>query len=183
MLDCTKHGVDLWGYGPFEKRHAELVETATARGDKPPVGHELFRRAYEGESGQRASLVMAVAAAEVGVKECIIDLAPDTEWLALNVPSPPLDKILKKYLPGLKKKCMDPNRLDEIPQSITKVLKRAMEIRNEIAHKGAPPPCSAELIEILTAVHDLLYILDYYCGHEWALEYLSKQTKQKLRLQ
>lgn len=48
---------------------------------------------------------MMTSALETGIKTHISKLSPDTEWLLENLPSPPIDKIFKNYIPLLYEKC------------------------------------------------------------------------------
>jgi hypothetical protein len=43
-------------------------------------------------------MILAVAAAEVGFKQFIVQMQPETKWLVANLPSPPLDKMLAEFL-------------------------------------------------------------------------------------
>jgi hypothetical protein len=53
-----------------------------------PLGHELFYEAWSlRHESPRSSLMLGIAAAEVGLKECIAILAPDTKWLINKLPS------------------------------------------------------------------------------------------------
>ncbi len=67
-----------------------------------PVGHELIREAWDLRvRSARGALVLGVAALEAGVKQFVQELVPDTSWLLENLPSPPMEKILKTYLPSI----------------------------------------------------------------------------------
>src|SRR2546422_3448400 len=67
-----------------------------------PLGHELLREAFRNQrDNTRSAVVMAVAAAETAMKELVVTLAPETRWLMENIPSPPLDKIIREYLEQL----------------------------------------------------------------------------------
>ncbi|MDI7278258.1 MAG: hypothetical protein QME94_19950, partial [Anaerolineae bacterium] len=75
------------------------VEQLLAAGSLSPLAHELLREAWsQRRDNPRSALVIAVAAAETGVKEFIANLVPQARWLATELPSPPLRKILKDYL-------------------------------------------------------------------------------------
>ena len=61
-----------------------------------PLGHELFYEAWSlRHDSPRSSLMLGITAAEVGLKECIAILAPDTKWLINNLPSPPIQLLLR----------------------------------------------------------------------------------------
>ncbi len=78
------------------------IEALVASGEDEPLHHSLFREA-SAQIGlnPRSALLIAIAAAEIAVKRCILTLVPDAEWLATNVPSPPLYLMITEYLPKL----------------------------------------------------------------------------------
>jgi hypothetical protein len=74
-----------------------------------------------------------------------------------------------------------------IPRSIRKSLDEMSRLRNKIIHTGEhdPDPKKEKLtIHSLYAkledVRDLLWILDYYAGHTWAREYISRERLEEL---
>jgi hypothetical protein len=67
---------------------ADLVTSS----QREPVAHELWREAWNlRHTNPRSSLVIGVAAAEVGLKQLIAASVPDAASLVENIPSPPLD--------------------------------------------------------------------------------------------
>jgi hypothetical protein len=134
-----------------------------------PLGHALLREAWQiRDSNIRSALVMAVAAAESGAKEFISTVAPDTSWLLENLPSPPLDKILKSYLPHLPSRSGDCQTVSQLPTDCFATLRRAVEVRNKIVHRRSVNIDQAALEGTLRAVVELLYFLDYHLGYGWA---------------
>ena len=92
---------DLRSPGVTEPTRAHLEELLK-RDVLAPVCHDLYREAWHQPlSNPRSSLVLAVAAAEVGVKECVGVLVPDAEWLVETLASPPIERMLREYLPRL----------------------------------------------------------------------------------
>jgi hypothetical protein len=68
-------------------------------GKEEPVAHQLFREAWAlRDSNPASALVIGMAAAELGVKELIGALVPNAQWLAKEIPSPSLVKILREYI-------------------------------------------------------------------------------------
>jgi hypothetical protein len=59
------------------------------------------------------------------------------------------------------------------PGKLIGTLEKAVEYRNKIVHAGKAPPEGKELLEILCAVEDFLWVCDRYAGHSWAAEYIS----------
>jgi hypothetical protein len=142
--------------------------------ESEPLGHELLREA-EGlcrTGGQRSAFVVAFMAAEVGVKNCIAELAPETEWLLTNIPSPPMMKLLQEQLPLVKAKNDFDGKVLPPPKEMCETLKKAVNMRNDIVHKGRHEKVGERLWEVIETVRDLLYLLDYYRGHKWALDFI-----------
>jgi len=70
-----------------------------------PLGRQLFREAWgQLSTHPRSALVIGVTAAEVGLKSLIATLVPGTDWLMQEIQTPPMGKILRKFLPTLKVK-------------------------------------------------------------------------------
>ncbi len=142
-----------------------------------PLGYELFYEAWElKKSNPRSSLIIGIAAIEAAFKECVSILIPDASWLINNVPSPPLIKMLNKFLPLLPCKQKIRGKIIPPPKAIMKILNDGVENRNLIAHGRSSQVDIKFLEEFLRAVRDLLYLLDYYSGHEWAWNNISSET-------
>ncbi len=149
-----------------------LVETGVAE----PLGRHLLREAWaQREASPRSALVLAIAAAEVGFKQFIGSLVPHAAWLVQNLPTPPLEAMLVKYLPSLPVKLRIKGKTVSIPDRILSEIRSGVLLRNQIAHKGAVSPKSDKLQRILFAVSDLLWILDLYGGYAWAGNYLRPE--------
>jgi len=157
------------------------VEEFLATGIEESFGHELLYEAWHqrGES-PRSALILAIAAAEVGLKFCIATLVPNSLWLATNVPSPPVEKILTEYLPTLPAKCTVNGRVLPPSAELMGKLKKGINLRNQVIHNKTEPLERETLREILLAVQSLLWILDYYSGYEWAWEYVDGITKYQM---
>ncbi len=161
--------------------HLEM-QSLLKDGRDEPLGHELFLEAWELRSrNPRSSLIIGMSAAEVSFKQCIGKLVPDAEWLASNVPTPPLDKMLSSYLPLLPARLTIEERVLKPPKSIRKAIEYGIRTRNLVVHVGGKPPKPKELKELLLCVRDLLYLLDGYCGFEWAFDNLREEIKQEMR--
>lgn len=147
----------------------------------PPAAHELLREAWRNiVPHPRSALLMAVAAAETAVKTLIVDLAPQTEWLIKELPSPPVDKMVKRYIVGLPVRCDFSGEVKPPPKSVQSALKRGIELRNAVVHGRSLELDASELRDLLLAIKDLLYLLDYYSGQEWALARLSNRARKEL---
>ena len=159
----------------------EDVNQIIASGTQEPVHHELFREAWGQRNGNaRSSLITGLSALEVAVKTTISTLIPNTTWLVENIPSPPVTKLLTEYLPKIPVINTIVGKVLPPPKSVMNLLKKAVTIRNQIAHIGGKPPDDESLDKILEAISDTLWLLDYYCGHLWAYSHISESTKQEL---
>lgn len=152
----------------------ELVTSS----EREPVAHELWREAWNlRHPNPRSSLVIGVAAAEVGIKQLIAALVPRAKSLVENIPSPPLDTMIRKVLPDLPIRAdVEPNR--RAPRHLRAAIVAAVEDRNRVVHLGATP--RSDLRETLLAIREFLYMLDMYSGHLWAEALLTEKTRSAL---
>jgi hypothetical protein len=142
-------------------------------GSDEPLAHQLFNDAWNLRyTNPRASLVVAVAAAEVGLKKVIGLIVPDAQWLLEEIPAPPIGKMLRKYIPTLKvtqirgKQIVPPSKLIE-------KLEDAAKARNKVVHVGEKAPGNKELGEMLEAIQDFLWICDMYRGQLRNVSFIS----------
>jgi hypothetical protein len=144
-----------------------------------PISRVLWREAnsFLGRN-ERAALVIGFTALEVGCKELIGELVPNAKWLAMEAPTPPLDKILSRYVPTL------PKKIDfvakAIPKPLLKSVKDAVEARNAIAHRGEFTWDTDRTSGTLSHFNDLLWMFNVYAGRRWATEHISSETRQLL---
>lgn len=124
---------------------------------------------------------MAMAAAEIGTKQLVSQLVPDAAWLAENLPTPPLIRMLSEYLPQLPLVNTDPPLVPP-PSSILDSLRKGVKMRNSAAHVGARALDHDDVQAVIEAVQDLLWLFDYYAGHRWALDHLSYERSVELNL-
>jgi hypothetical protein len=157
------------------------IESLIKANVNEPLGHELFLEAWQNrEKNPRSALIIGITAAEVGFKQCVGKLVPDAEWLATNSPSPPLVKMLSHYLPTLPTKLKIQDKVLKPPRSIRKALDEGIAARNDTTHAGIAPPKGEELEKLLLSVRDLLYLLDVYCGFEWALNNIRTEVQLEM---
>ena len=168
--------------GFSEPVHTQLM-ALLSDGNSQPLGHELLREAIQLRINgcERSAFVVAVMAAEVGVKQCIMNLAPQTEWLLRNLQSPPLHKLVEELLPSLVESSPgeSPNVIP-LPKFHCEVIRKAVLMRNDIVHKGHHEKVSEKLPEVISAVRDLLYRLDCLRGARWATQYLKGEQIEEL---
>jgi hypothetical protein len=170
-------------FGPLGMSPEELqqVGVIVQDGGSEPLGHSLWREAWEQRhSNPRSALVIGLAAAEVGAKECVSDLVPATSWLMDNMPSPPLVSLLREYLPRLPQRLGINGASVRPPGDILEILRNAVSRRNTTVHAGAGPLGSERLEQFLFAVRDVLWLLDYCRGHAWALDHVRAETRDAL---
>jgi hypothetical protein len=136
-----------------------------------PLAHELFREAWgQRQDNPRSSLLLGMAALEIGVKNYIGACVPDAEWLAENVPTPPLLRMLQEYLPALHPEGGTP--IAPLDKDTADVLKVAVTLRNGLAHTGSDVP-RERLAKTLRAIRNVLWRMDVARGHEWASDYVT----------
>jgi len=146
-----------------------------------PVGHQLLREAqYLRNTNPRISIVVAISALEVAVKECISKLNPNSNWLVENLPSPNVRKLINEYIPKL----LCNTTLESVlplPKYLNDTVRKGVQIRNQVAHLGRKSPSRESTNEILSTVQDVLWLLDICSGHKWALEHISKDTSNHIK--
>jgi hypothetical protein len=151
----------------------EIIDQYETSGDEP-LAHQLFNDAWNLRyTNPRASLVIAVAAAEVGLKKVISLIVPDAQWLLEEIPAPPIGKMLRKYIPTLKVKSHIIGKQIVPPSKLIKKLEAAAEARNKIVHVGEKAPANKELREMLVAIQDFLWVCDLYRGQLKNVSFIS----------
>jgi hypothetical protein len=157
------------------------VASMLASNTHEPVAHQLWREAWNLRfTNPRSSLVIGVAAAEVGLKQTIATLVPLARWLVEELPSTPLVPMMKNYLPDLPIRA-DVERNRRCPKHLRSTLDAAVRARNAVVHRGAG--ANVDLRTTLLVVREFLYLLDFYGGNAWALRRLSTRTIEALGLE
>lgn len=154
------------------------VDTYLKNGVKESTAHELLYEAWNqrGES-PRSALILAIAAVEIGLKQCVILLAPDTEWLLKNFQSPPVVRMLEEYLPTLSAKCKVDDKVLPPTSETIQNLSKGVKLRNEAVH-GTPQGLTHDsLREILLAAQDTIWLLEFYSGYQWAWDHISPHNR------
>ena len=160
---------------------AESVAMLMQQKVEEPLGHELFREAWGLRTeNPRGALVLGIAAAEVGFKQCVGTVFPDAKELANKHWSPSLKQLLPKYLPKLSARVMLHGHALSAPKRWLEVLEEGVTIRNQIAHRNTVALPREQLREILGIIHEWLYLFDIYCGHEWAWDRLGVESHREL---
>jgi hypothetical protein len=104
-----------------------------------PFAYELLREAWAlRDSSPRSSVLIAIAALEVGVKQYIADRVKPAKWLVNNLPAPDVIRILQKYLPSLEP---PPDAIEgaatfePLSSKLRNLLADRRDQRNDITHK------------------------------------------------
>jgi hypothetical protein len=151
----------------------EIIDQYETSGDEP-LAHQLFNDAWNLRyTNPRASLVVAVAAAEVGLKKVIGLIVPDAQWLLEEIPAPPIRKMLTKYIPTLKVKSFLAGKQIVPPSRLIEKLEEAAKARNKIVHVGEKAPEYKKLAEMLEAIRDFLWVCDLYRGQLKNVSFIS----------
>jgi hypothetical protein len=154
-----------------ENLRARLVEVVAD--DRPvPAAHELLFEAQElAWSYERSALVISLAALEVGIKDLVATLVPESLWLVNNLPAPPIERIIRDYLPQLPVRAHLPGTSAITPSDqLRDELRKAVLLRNELVHTGRDRIDAAWLDEWLKLCESLLYAFECYGGRSWAGE-------------
>jgi hypothetical protein len=161
----------------------QIIERVWQGGEvSEPLARQIFLEAYTlADENPRASLVLAVAAAEVAVKQfAATHSGRESEaWLISKLPSPSIRTLLKDYMPFFTDKRTADGRA--VPKQLQSALHQAAEARNDIVHQGESGYDEEQLANVFVAVNDLLYLLDWFAGHDWALAHLRDETRAEYR--
>lgn len=158
-------------------------EKAIEKIEEAPIHHALFNEAWKcRDSEDRVAIVMGTAAVESAVKHLISNLQPDTSWLLENTASPPVVKMLREVLPHLPVKCKFREKPLSPPPGVITQVKKAIECRNKIVHGSSfQLPDGMELERWLIAIRDVLWLVDFYNGYQWAEAHISPGIAGELR--
>lgn len=168
----------------LDAESAVAIEEIYKLANAQPLYHDLFREAWQNRSDNpRSALVMAIASAETAFKTTAADLSNDkgTEWMFENLASPPLDRMLRDYLELLPARRTFGGEVRRPPKSVITTLKEGIELRNKLVHGRSQSVEPAKLNKILIAVRDLLYLLDFYRGHDWAASRWTPDFADEIR--
>lgn len=179
----TNFSISMEGISSFalaEKQRDLLTELLSSNAEEP-LAHELLREAADlRHIAPRSALLIGVSALEVGFKALVADLVPNAGWLVEEAPTPPVVRMLKLYLPKLPVRLSIGGRVLSPPTPILDELEKAIHARNKVTHAGGEPLAGESLVRKLRAVEDVLWLLDYYAGREWALRHLRRETRVAL---
>ncbi|WP_247079493.1 hypothetical protein [Pseudohalocynthiibacter sp. F2068] len=141
-----------------------------------PLAHELMREAIElSRTTPRSSLLIAVSALEIGLKEYVSHLIPNSRLVMEKMQSPSILKLIMEVIPAIQHATRSQLTIEYFPLSDEnkKYLQKWISQRNQIAHGPKDSVDSENLFEFLEFSRDLLYIIDFLTGHDWALKNLK----------
>lgn len=169
-----------FGWGEAEQK--DFFDAWSRSDINEPLGHELQNEAeLLVERAPRSALLMAISAIEAGVKDHISRVAPVTDWLMQKIPSPPVGNLLRVYIPTLHG---DPER-KRIWNSAAPLFRKIQDIvvpaRNRLSHTGKCVNLN-ETRSYIKYTRDVLYLLDYLEGNDWALNLVSAETRSIMGL-
>lgn len=153
---------------------SDLQELWSAYDLTEPLGHVLLREAATlATESPRSSILIMTTALETAVKMHISKIVSNTGWLMEEMPSPPIHKVLRSYLPLIHQ--ANGNEVEywaKVKPFINKV-EHLFNVRNKVAHTGKIPKKVGKvevgsIQDYLELVSDMLYLLDVLDGHEWA---------------
>jgi len=166
----------------FSQTHRRAVEELLAKEAVEPLHHDLFREAWQNQrSNPRSALVIGIAALETALKTAICELHEPLRWVLENLPSPPVDKLLREYLPQLSARKNLSGKGQRAPAGVITIVKKGIEQRNRLVHGREEIIAQTEVRNLLECVRDVLYLLDYYRGHDWAIERVRHEFVDQLR--
>ena len=133
----------------------EFVKKESSGQLDEPLGHELLREAWANRGqNPRSSLVLAVAAAEVGFKQfASTTLSKRGRALSKNL------GMLTKF-PCSELDLRLNGKMLTVADTITSALEEGVRLRNLIVHTGVAELKGETVDSLLTSVRDLLYFLD-----------------------
>ena len=166
----------------------EFVRRASKKRLEAPLHHELLREAFDNRKlNPRSALVLAIASAEIAVKHCINELAPEAAFLIEKQNTRPLEDLLRHYLHTLPDADRFGGIVPKLPNRHAITIKKGVEYRNQVSHRPneirslTPKLTLAWLSELFLAISDLLWQIDIYLGVDWAARYIPIAVWQEMQ--
>lgn len=169
------------GSGPSSE-DMDFIQKGIIENLNEPLGHELLREAsVNQQSNPRSSLILAVAAAEVGFKHFSSKVLPATSWLH-GLPSAPLVDMLNSF-PWSEIGVLISGKVPVVPEMLIANLKKAVTLRNAIVHSGGANFSYDSLDSILSSVREFLYFLDSLQGkgQAWAMRFIRPEIMAQFK--
>ncbi len=151
-----------------------------------PLSFELLGEATQlARSQPHLAYIVAVSACEVRASEVCTIAGGVYQWLSNKRNPPSVAEFATAVLPMILAERGVSFRVQAIPPELVKHLRRAVENRNEIVHRGSALADGeeSEVWSMLNHVRDYLYFTYYYFGEDWALKGLSDKSQRYLQRQ
>ena len=174
-----------WLHLDVRPNAAKEIDVLIDRGLSEPFGYELLREATALHTrNPRSSLMIAITALEVAVKQYVADRAPESQWLVNESPAPDVVKMLIEYLPTLEppaNSLTGAARFKSLSPELLELLRKRRDQRNQIAHRPeahqrrqAPIATPERALSAILSVRQVLLRLDVADGHLWARQFLGE---------
>ncbi|HEX2392004.1 MAG TPA: hypothetical protein VHI77_03715 [Solirubrobacterales bacterium] len=163
---------------PRIDRSRDAIQELVDAKAREPLGHALWHEASQQRAtNPRSAILIGLAALEIGIKHYAINCVPYAAWLIEEIPSPPIEKLLTDFLPGLPP--IDGGKAFEAPdEEVLAIIRKGVTIRNQVTHKGVTNLNSAPVAQVLSTVRSLLWQLDAAAGMDWAAEYAAAPAEE-----
>lgn len=173
----------------LEGENLEAVKALLDAERTEPLAHQLLREAHDVRgSHPRSALVIGMAALENGVKDFLVRVDPSEGLRRVleKLPAPSVKTFFTTILPGLsmpRGSEENPVTFPRLPDGLIETIKHANGARNRVVHVWTSETVDTELVDrALKMVRDLLYLMDYYAGQEWALRHVRDDTLDEMGL-
>ncbi len=170
----------LMGVIPIDESWRSFIQDSTRRGWSEPVAHVILREARQQvEANPRSATVLVMTALEVGLDQQENRLSWPNRRKPPKKP-PPADVLsvihgdvghLIRQARGLEQ-----TRWIELPDWAADRIGWGRKTRNAVVHDAAQAPERQRLLELIRTVQDVLYLLDFQAGHDWAKQFVGYPT-------
>lgn len=128
-----------------------LIKDLMEKGNAEPVFFELLREANSiSRTNLESGFVIAVSALEVGVKYLIKNHIPQVEWLIDEIPSPPIEKIIREFFPQIISGF-------NLTEEQTRLLKSIITTRNKLVHSGKIENDRKTFFKMMNFINDFVF--------------------------
>jgi len=80
-------------------------------------------------------------------------------------------------LPELPRAMPGQTDMVKVPTSLIAHIEKGIKARNKLVHTGNTYSDIREVEKILLSAKDILWLLDYWLGHDWALTHVRAETR------
>ncbi|MGH2550712.1 MAG: hypothetical protein ACRDHN_15065, partial [Thermomicrobiales bacterium] len=156
-----------------------------------PAARSLIREARDQwPDALRSSLILAVAALEVGIKQCLVNLDPSLESELIDGQAPSTTTMMTHYLDRTVRLIRPELEEYLLPKKFRTLVSEAVRLRNVIVHRprrlsdadylSALAKLSPVWMDrLITLASDLLWVFDYLNGLDQAINRISAETQHE----